>query len=176
MTQMTADGVLGNEQPLSHLSVGQTLGDKPRYRKLGVGHGGPTCPWALRRHQTAAHAQGPEPAAYPAGIPGRSRLGIQLQRLAENLNGCVVVATAGGGDPQVLERRGVGQWTRAALVQRDRFRKVRGVVVHETSGMGGGGGYRADLRIALGPTLGRIRGMGSELVVLRGEGDLDEAR
>ena len=37
-----------------------------------------------RRYQPTAHAQGPELAPHPAGIPGRSCLGVQQQRPAKD--------------------------------------------------------------------------------------------
>ena len=132
MTEMSADGVLRDEQPLGYLSVGQTLRDEAGHRELRVGHGGPAPFGAPRRYQTSAHAQGPEPAAHPAGIPGCSRLGIQLQRPAEHLYGFICISSIDGSYSQILQRRGVCKRARPALVERDRFRKVIAAVVQQS--------------------------------------------
>ena len=94
---------------------------------------------ATRRRRT------PKALSRPRTLPASQAapdLGVQLQRPAKYLYGFVCVAFVDGGDSQILQRRRVGQRTRAALIERDRFGKVLAVVVQQTSCVGGGRRYR----------------------------------
>jgi hypothetical protein len=86
-------------------------------------------------------------------------LGVQPQCPAKYLDGFVCVALVDDSRCQILQRRGTGQWTRASLIERDRFRKVLAVVVQQTFCVGGGRRYRSNLGIELGSALGCVCGM-----------------
>ncbi len=77
MAQVAVDGVRRNEKALGDLAIAQSVRNQARDRELRIRHGLPASFWALRRNQSAAHAQGPEVAANPSGVPRGACLRIE---------------------------------------------------------------------------------------------------
>jgi len=108
MAEMVADCVPGQEQPFGDLAVRQALGDQPRDAKLGVCQSSPPVLRRCAYGEATPDTQRTEPSADPAPVPGRSRLGVQLERPAEQGHAFLPVPEPGDRLPGVLERRGQG--------------------------------------------------------------------
>src|SRR5271168_1914975 len=86
MTQMTADGVRGDEQPFGRVAIGETLGDQSGDGELGLGERRPARVWPSRRDQTPAHSEIPQTTAQSGGVASGTRSRIVLQGFAESLD------------------------------------------------------------------------------------------
>src|SRR5277367_2960021 len=124
MTEMTTDGVRGNEQAFGGIAIGETLGDQAGDGELGLGERRPAGVRPSDRDQAPAHSEVPQTTAQPRDVAGGTGRRIAFERLTQGLDRWASGTVIDSRDAEVLERRREGQTARAFPEQLDCVLKV----------------------------------------------------
>src|SRR6476469_3751417 len=101
--QVSADGVVGDEQPRGYVAVAEPFRYEARDGKLSVGERVPACCLASGAGKAAADTERSQPAAQPGRVPGGGCVGKDAQGPVEGRDRAFGVAVLGGLDAEVLE-------------------------------------------------------------------------
>jgi hypothetical protein len=105
LPQVAIDRIRGNEEALGDVAIREPLGYEARNGELSVCHGCPSRLRASRRaDRSAADTTGPQLGSDAASVPGRSGLGIDLQRAFQILNALLLPTGCGSSTAEILER------------------------------------------------------------------------